>query len=58
MKARARRDDPATSHEAAAIVEKTKAPSHREILKAYVLANPGLTSAEIAAAWSNSATCV
>jgi len=48
--AAARRDDAATSHEAAALTERTKAKPQREILKEFVLANPGHTHAEIAAA--------
>lgn len=51
MKARARRTDPATSHEAAQLVEITgKAGSQRRLCYDEVFRNPGSTASEIAAA--------
>lgn len=49
MEARARRDDPSTSHEAAALIERTSAGTQRQIIGDYVRANPGHTCDEIAA---------
>jgi hypothetical protein len=49
MKARARRDDPSTSHEAASLIERTSAKTQRDAILAFVLANPGTTCDEIAA---------
>lgn len=47
--ARARRDDPATSHEAAAAVESTGlADTQRDDILAIVRAEPGLTADEVA----------
>lgn len=46
--ARARRDNPQTSHEAAAQVERSgKATSHRNILANFVKEHPGLTNGEL-----------
>ena len=50
MEAHTRRDDPQTSHDAAALAERTTAKPQREILKEFVLERPGHTHAEIAAA--------
>ncbi len=48
--ARARRSDPATSHQAAVQVEiKGTAATHREACLAAVIKRPGMTAAEIAA---------
>ena len=51
MKARARRDDPSTSHEAAERVETLgRAGSQRRKVYDFVVLQPGRTSGEIAAA--------
>ena len=50
METHARRDDPQTSHDAAALAEKTTAKPQRELLREFVLEHPGHTHAEIAAA--------
>lgn len=50
MRARARKTDPSTSHEAAARAEKTTAAAHREKCLSYVFLDPGHTAAEIAKA--------
>lgn len=47
IEARARRDDPASSHEAAERVNRGKAKRHRERVLDLVYAHPGCTSKEL-----------